>query len=117
LQGKDQLIHQLYEQVKIFIQKLQLLEKHISFKNITHFATLLSRPQETINYENYKNMVTHLREEFEERFIDFRSQAKNFEIFSDTFNVDINEMADKFQMELIEVQNNTDLKKHFWQIR
>jgi len=44
--------------------------------------------------------VTHLREEFEERFIDFRSQAKNFEIFSDPFNVDINEIADKFQMEL-----------------
>ena len=67
LQGKDQLIHQLYEQVKIFIQKLQLLEKHLSFENITHFATILSRPQETINYDNYKNMVNHLREEFEKR--------------------------------------------------
>ena len=58
-------------------------------------------------------MVTLLREEFEERFIDFRSQAKNFEIFSDPINVDISDMADKFQIELIEVQNNTDLKKAF----
>ncbi|XP_030259832.1 general transcription factor II-I repeat domain-containing protein 2-like [Sparus aurata] len=40
LQGRDQIITQLYDHVRAFKQKLQLLSRHLSAGNLAHFPSL-----------------------------------------------------------------------------
>jgi hypothetical protein len=53
--------------------------------------------------------------EFESRFKIFRSEKtfRSFNIFSSPFNIDVETVSDELQMELIDLQNDTDLRNKF----
>jgi hypothetical protein len=54
-----------------------------------------------------------LREEFKTRFQDFRKHETSFRIFASLFEVDVEVVPEKFQMELIELQSREEIKSKF----
>ena len=59
----------------------------------------------------YAAEIVLMNTEFNNRFQDFRSQEANLRIFSSPFDVIIDQVPEEFQMELIELQGNDDLKR------
>ena len=59
--------------------------------------------------------IQKLITEFESRFKIFRSEETvlSFNIFSSPFNTDVETVPDELQMQLIYLQNDTDLKNKF----
>lgn len=113
LQGKDQLVHKMYAHVCAFTQKLQLLKTQMSLKKVVHFPTLFTRSAETVNHAKYSELLTRLLDAFTERFRDFKSHNDNMKLFGDPFGTDPSGVPETFQMELIDIQNDSDTKRAF----
>ena len=113
LQGKKQFINNLYEHVKAFINKLQLFHQQFNLKNIVHFSTLSTRQSETVDHVKYSALINNLINEFELRFSDFSDRFTEMKLFADPFGIDATNAPDMFQLELIEMQNISEMKRAF----
>ena len=58
----------------------------------------------------YADELISMNEEFDHRFQDFRSQESSLHMFSLPFDVNVEQAPEEFQMELIELQGNDNLK-------
>ena len=111
LQGKNQLIHNLFDFVCAFETKLEIWEKQLIEGNLYHFETLSKQsPPDTALYAIE---INHLRKEFENRFKDLRSNSVNFSIFSNPFSLEPIKIPEHLQLELINMQCNQYLKAKF----
>ena len=112
-QGKDQFVRKLYEHVQMFIQKFEFIQKQLMMKNVVHFTMLSTRHAATMDHEIYSAPISSVRDNFQERFTDFREQCDELKLFADPFGTDATDVHDMFQLELIEIQNDSDLKRAF----
>ncbi|ESN99372.1 hypothetical protein HELRODRAFT_66579, partial [Helobdella robusta] len=112
-QGKYQLVYRLYEHIVTFIEKLKLVQKQMVQKKVTHCAILSTRPVDTVQHEKYNELLVKLIDDFQQRFQDFKKHNDFMKLLSNSLNVDPTDAADKYQMELIDLQNNCDLKRSF----
>lgn len=111
LQGKTQLIHEMYSHIVAFERKLHLWEYQLQHENYAHFPSLQEhKPQ---NPGIFVNMIKDLKDEFSSRFVDFRQHAGEFKLFATPFDVDVSTASECFQMELIEIQCDDLLKSRF----
>lgn len=110
LQGKDLLANQQFENIQAFTKKIDLLQTQMRTKNIVHFTTLSTIDAATINYSKYASLLDNLKNEFDERFLDFKNHEPVMAIFANPFAIDVNTTDAKFQLELIDVQSNNSLK-------
>ena len=111
LQGKNQLIHNLFDFVCAFETKLEIWEKQLIEGNLYHFETLSKQsPPDTALYAIE---INHLRKEFENRFKDLRSNSVNFSIFSNPFSLEPIKIPEHLQLELINMKCNQYLKAKF----
>ncbi|KAL0148361.1 hypothetical protein M9458_056341 [Cirrhinus mrigala] len=115
LQGPGQLITAAYESVKAFSTKLRLWKTQLSAKNLSHFTTCRSLVEEGIafNGDEYASAVENLLQEFDKRFADFKAHRDTFELFADPFSADVESVPIFLQMELIDLQCNSELKTKF----
>ncbi|XP_069506309.1 general transcription factor II-I repeat domain-containing protein 2A-like [Ambystoma mexicanum] len=113
LQGKDQFAQRLYEHIQSFVHVLELFQKQLNEKNATHFTVLMTRSAHSINHDKYLALVGNLLNEFKNRFSDFREHSDELKIFADPFATNVTNAPDMFQMELIDMQSNGDLKRAF----
>jgi hypothetical protein len=75
-----------------------------------HFPTLNERAKSVIfNAAEYATEVGILREEIKCRFRYFRKHEISFQIFASPFEVDVEAVPEKFQMELIDVQSREEI--------
>ncbi|KAI7791300.1 putative general transcription factor II-I repeat domain-containing protein 2-like [Triplophysa rosa] len=95
LQGKDQIITQLFDHVKAFKQKLLLLKRHLSAGILAHFPCLREAGMMKEKVPEYDAVLSNLIQEFDRRFEDFRH------------------ISDDLQMELIDLQCDSELKHKF----
>ena len=109
LQGQGQFVHHLYSHVKTFQSKLQLWEKQLRNDNTFHFPTLAGCGKSKC--APYADELISMNEEFDHRFQDFRLQESSLHMFSSPFDVNVEQAPEEFQMELIELQANDDLKR------
>ncbi|ESO00350.1 hypothetical protein HELRODRAFT_83078 [Helobdella robusta] len=82
-------------------------------KKVTHCAILSTRFVDTVQHEKYNELLVKLIDGFQQRFQGFKKHNDFMKLPSNPFNVDPTEAADKYQMELIDLQNNNDLKRSF----
>ena len=116
LQGKDQIITNMFDQVNAFKSKLILWEKHLKDNNLAHFSTCNMQNLhlgEMASYEKYAEKILSLRNEFKTRFKDFKSLEDKFSLFSSIFSINIELVPHYMQMEVIEIQCDSDLKTKF----
>ncbi len=114
LQGPGQLITAAYERVKAFSTKLRLWKTQLSAKNLSHFTTCRSLVEEGIafNADEYASAVEK-PQEFDQRFADFKAHRDTFQLFADPFSADVESVPNLLQMELIDLQCNSELKTKF----
>jgi hypothetical protein len=72
--------------------------------------------QQTIfpeHIQEYSRSICLLREELDERFQDFKIMEPEFMLFAFPFKADIEKAPENLQMELINLQCDTNLNKKF----
>lgn len=106
LQGKNQFIDVLWGNIKAFKVQLVLFQNQLLKKDLTHFPKLLTR-----NPTN--NKLKLYAEQLSQSHNDFKQIESDINIFSTPFLVNAEEVEPKFQIELIELQNNIELKQMF----
>jgi hypothetical protein len=119
LQGKDQIITNMCDQVNAFKCKLVLWEKQLKNENLMHFQTCnmyKSNLGATASYEKYAEKILSLRAEFETRFADFKSLEDKFSLFSSIFSINIESVPSHMQMEVIDIQCDSNLKAKFIEV-
>lgn len=114
LQKQGQLVHELYGHVKAVQNKLQLWENQMRNGNAYHFKTLSSFDVE--DFTSFSKELKSLSAEFSSRFADFYCQEIAINIFSSPFDTDVEKAPFCLQMELIELQQNSDLKVKFREV-
>eukprot|EP00795_Rhopilema_esculentum_P009100 gene9100-16756_t len=111
MQGKDQLRIKMFQHVLAFESKLKLFLEQLSKKDTSHFELLTSRVNIfQVNFQKYTHCIKTLSAEFDSRFEDFRTNQDGFRLFADPFRVDINGYQSTFPLELLDMQNNFELK-------
>ncbi|PNF16828.1 hypothetical protein B7P43_G16933 [Cryptotermes secundus] len=87
---------------------------HLAKNDLSHFPRLNSiAPVMKDKLRSYEGSLRRLRGEFERRFQDFSAIEKDLDVFSMPFNVDCETVKPDLQLELIELQCNTQLKQLF----
>jgi len=85
LQGKSQLVNKMFEHICALEKKLELFQVQLSRATLTHFTCLATRKLEfsDLDRTNYGISVQKLRDEFTNRFTDFREyRLDNLRVFS-----------------------------------
>ncbi|XP_063989608.1 general transcription factor II-I repeat domain-containing protein 2-like [Diachasmimorpha longicaudata] len=117
LQGKDQLINDMYDLISAFQMKLELWEQQLRTKNFTHFPTLSEQPDITSETAaEYASLTSDLKNEFESRFQDFKKYRLFFSAFATPFSTDVSSLPAHLQMECCEMQCDSQLKEKFNQV-
>ncbi|XP_068110957.1 general transcription factor II-I repeat domain-containing protein 2-like [Hyperolius riggenbachi] len=124
LQGKDAAVNQLYSHLKAFGRKLQLFQRHLSQTqaNTIHFPALqeimnsFSQDNISVQRSRYAADIASLAEEFKRRFQDFAAIEKEISLFSSPFSVDPDDAPEQLQLELIELQCNSELRSRYQQL-
>ena len=115
LQGKSQLVNKLFEHICAFEKKLELFQVQLSRATLKHFTCLATRKLEflDVNCTNYGTSVHKLRDEFANRFTDFRQNEIKLKLFAQPFDLLVEGCPDDFQTELIELQADVETKRKY----
>ncbi|XP_066976073.1 general transcription factor II-I repeat domain-containing protein 2-like [Macrobrachium rosenbergii] len=116
--GKNKLVTDFYDLIRAFEIKLQLFQRQIASHNLAHFPNLKSM-QNKNNIddgdlaEKYCEKISKLRDEFQNRFSDFKCMENEFAVFRNPFSVDVNVLPEPLQLEIIDMQCDSVLKDKF----
>ena len=109
LQRKAQYASEMYGHIKGFINKLRLWHAQTQNANLAHFPTLKEMGMLPEKKTEFADQLQQLLNEFSACFKDFKSRKHLFEIFSSPFHTDIEKAPVDIQMELIDLQERTNL--------
>uniref|UniRef100_A0A8C1SJ23 Uncharacterized protein n=1 Tax=Cyprinus carpio TaxID=7962 RepID=A0A8C1SJ23_CYPCA len=118
LEGQGQLVSAAYDNVRAFSTKLVLWKAQLSQTNLCHFPACkaLMDVGTPFSGEKYADAIMKLQEEFDHRFADFKTHRATFKIFADPFSFDVQDASPVLQMELIDLQCNSELKVKFREV-
>jgi len=103
LQGKQQLIHEMWSYIRAFTIKLRLWEGQLESRNYAHFPTL--KEYKPMSNTPFVSVIQNLRTEFLSRFGDIRSLENDIKLFNTPFDVQVDTVQEKYQMELVELKS------------
>lgn len=116
LQGKDQLVNTMFDLVSAFQMKLGLWEQQMKNKKFSHFPTLAGEEVTQAMADKYAALISSLKTEFDNRFQDFKSQKNLLSVFATPFSVEIHSLPDDLQMEICDLQCDTQMKDKFFAV-
>ena len=110
LQGKNLYAHDMIKRLNGFQLKLQLFLRHLLMKKVDHFPTmkLLKIPEN--KFEEYGEIFSALNDDFSRRFGDFQKIETSLAIVRDPFSIDIDSAPSELQLEIIDLQCDTDYR-------
>ena len=106
LQGREQLLPELFNAVKAFQSKLNLFQLQLSTGNMMQFKSMSSFVVKTKldfvpDFVKYANICEDLNESFKKRFHDLSGPEKNLSLFERPFTVKVEEIENaELQLEL-----------------
>lgn len=114
LQGKDNLISDMFQIVIGFERKLELFVSEIQKGNLFHFSHLKSLGLLSEQFQS-ECVVTlcNLREKFQSSFHDFRKLEIDIALFSDPFSVNVSDVPAELKLNLIDLQLDRALKTRY----
>ena len=95
------------------MNKLRLWHAHIQNANLSHFPTLKEMEMHPEKKTEFADQLEKLFNKLLARFKDFKSHEHLFKIFSSPFHTDIDKAPSDIRMELIDLQERTDLKAKY----
>ena len=107
-QGKDKLITDCYEDVQAFITKLKLYERQLASNNAYHFPLLNTFNCEDKDVTKYSAETEKLLRVFSKKFEYLKKYEKSFHIFACPFDFVPEDTPEYLQLELIDLQVNTE---------
>uniref|UniRef100_G3N7N2 DUF4371 domain-containing protein n=1 Tax=Gasterosteus aculeatus TaxID=69293 RepID=G3N7N2_GASAC len=115
LQGRKKVVTQYYDNIRAFKLKLTLWETQLSSGAAAHFPHLRNVQMTgiTADMSRYKDKITELLREFEQRFQVFGELETEFAIFRSPFTVKAADLPINIQLEIIDLQCDQDLKDKF----
>jgi len=116
LQGKNQLIPDMWFHIKSFEMKLKLLQTHIEKNELTHFPNckkLFESSEFSLSRVKFVEAISILQQEFNNRFQDFKRHSQYFQLLANPFNIDVEDIPVELQMEIIDLQPQDILKDSF----
>lgn len=122
LQGKDLVITEAFNLICAFETKLQLWSSQLEKGCCDHFEHLNKTRMSVQTYHGitfessktkYSMKVQSILEAFKQRFLDFRKEEVQLQLFSNPFAINPDIAPAPLQMELIDLQFNTMLKTKF----
>lgn len=102
LQGKDQLISEMYAHLKSFAFKRQISDHNaLHFPSLSEIISSLSDSNIPGEMEKYSTVLTSIITEFNQHFQDFSAIDNGIKLFSTPFSVDVEEVQENVQLELM----------------
>ena len=115
LQRKVQYVSEMYGHIKGFMNKLRLWHAHIQNANLSHFPTLKEMGMRPEKKTVFVDQLEKLFNEFSARFKNFKSHIY-VKYFSSPFHTDIDKARTDIQIELVDLQERTNLKAKYVEI-
>ena len=112
LVGKNKHVFDMFSCITAFERKLRLWEVQIPNRNYSHFPNLQKQETE-IKPDNFVSAIQDLRQELSPRFVDFRQYANAFKLFGTSCQTNVEEVEEKCQLELIDLQCDEFLKARY----
>uniref|UniRef100_A0A3P9LWT7 SPIN-DOC-like zinc-finger domain-containing protein n=1 Tax=Oryzias latipes TaxID=8090 RepID=A0A3P9LWT7_ORYLA len=103
----------MYLIVVLIILMDAFLFDFVSSGNFAHFPSLRDVNVEVDRLPEYGELFSNLNKEFDLRFVDFKKTAGDMELFSQPCGVSPDSVPEHLQMELIEFQCDTELRRKF----
>ena len=115
LQGSRKIVTQYNDRIRTFKLKLSLWETQLSSGVTAHFPclTAVRATGRNADMDQYKDKITGLLQELERRFQVFSELEKEFAVFRPPFKVKPSDMQANIQLEIIDLQCDTNLKEKF----
>ena len=115
LQGRNKVVTQYYDSICAFKLKLSLWETQLAGGDAAHFPCLkdVCATQHSVDMKRFKDKITGLLQEFEQRFQIFGELEKEFKFFCSPFTVNASDLPVNIQLEIIDLQCDSDLKGKF----
>src|SRR5699024_8390628 len=97
--------------------KLKLWKQHLLQNNVSHFPRLDKKSVTTP--QKYASYIKILIDEFQSRLKTFKAEktAVYMNFFFSPFSIDVSTVPENFQMEVIDMKNNSDLKNEFFLVK
>ncbi|CAI5653367.1 unnamed protein product [Oreochromis niloticus] len=115
LQGRNKVVTQYYDSIRSFESKLLLWETQLSGGDAAHFPCLknVCTIQSVADMKRFKDKITGLLLQFEQRFQIFGELEKDFKVFCSPFTANPFDLPVRIQLEIIDLQCDSDLKGKF----
>ena len=116
LQGREQLLPELFNAVKAFQSKLNLFQLQLSAGNMMQFKCMSSFVAKTKldfvpDFAKYAKIFEDLNDSFQKRFHDLNGREKHLSLFQRPFTVKVEEIEDaELQLELLDLRSNEGMK-------
>ncbi|XP_014783823.1 general transcription factor II-I repeat domain-containing protein 2B-like [Octopus bimaculoides] len=114
LQGKNNLVCDLYRIITTFRRKLSLFEAQLEGGNFSHFQCFQEFCTENVEHVNlklHKKIIQDVNKHFSQRFSDLDRIENEILLFENPFGYNLDNMPTELQLELIDLQSNTLLKE------
>jgi hypothetical protein len=106
----------MFSDVKSFQLKQKIFAKELNEGNLYNIPCCKSISQEgnsKIPHKRSTEWLKMLRREFQARFKDFEEYSKDIRLFQNPFTFEMEEASEIYQLELIDMQTNDELKEAF----
>ena len=111
LQGRSKVVMQYHDSICAFKLKLLLWETQLAGGDAAHFPCLkdVCATQHALDMRRFKDKITGLLREFEQRFQIFGELEKDFKVFCSPFTVNASALPVNIQLEVIDLQCVTQI--------